>query len=275
MFSKPTNSINLIASTMTGGSSRWLAFATAIVFFGSTTASMAAYSFLSVSGNWPLSGNAATSQFTGALGFINVTHSFSAGGAGPDDNNNAAIFPSNFSAIPVFAGTGNVQGHLAQTLYGNTSVVTFSMLGYSITPNTVFGMWNTTDEVAQPAYRIELTIANTPGPPTTFNPIGTGDNALQPGRHQMLMNPATGDVSFGAVINGGAGIHTNALFWNKIPAGTQLIKVYGNLGQLPGNTQGDGVGYYFAELAVPEPCSIALFAVGLFSLGIFGRRRSR
>jgi hypothetical protein len=277
MFSKPTNSINLIASTMTGGSSRWLAFATAIVFFGSTTASMAAYTFLPITASTG-TGNLTFAQFTGTQGFITVSHSFSAGGAGPDDNNNAAIFPSNFSAIPVFNGTGNVQGHLAQTLYGNTSVVTFNMLGYSITPNTVFGMWNTTDEVAQPAYRIELTIANTPGPPTNFNQIATGDNlgaAGVPGRHQMVMNQVTGDVSFGAVINGGAGIHTNALFWNTIPAGTQLIRVYGNLGQLPGNTQGDGVGYYFAELAVPEPCSIALFAVGLFSLGIFGRRRSR
>src|SRR4029079_2215886 len=167
MFSRLTNFISLIASTMTGGSSRRLAFATAIVFFGSTTASMAAYTFLPITSSLG-TGNLTFAQFTGTNGFITVTHSFSAGGNGPDDNNNALIFPSNYSAIPGFAGTGNVQGHLAQTLYGNTSVVTFNMLGYSITPNTVFGMWNTTDEVAHPAYRIELTIANSPGPPTTF-----------------------------------------------------------------------------------------------------------
>jgi hypothetical protein len=242
---------------------------------------MAAYTFLPITASTG-TGNLTFAQFTSSNfnGFITVTHSFSAGGAGPDDNNNALIFPSDFSAIPGFAGTGNVQGHLAQTLYGNTSKVTFNMLGYNITPSTVFGMWNTTDEVAQPAYRIELinSLGN-PVPPTTFTPpFGTGDNlgaAGVLGRHQMVMNPVTGDVSFGAVINGGAGIHTNALFWDQIPTGTKAINIYGSLGQLSGNTQGDGVGYYFAELKVPEPCSIALFAVGLFSLGIFGRRRSR
>lgn len=276
MFFKTTASIGCIASLTTAIWSRRFALLTVIILLASTPASMAAYTFLPVTLSSG-SGNLTFAQFTGSNGFITVSHSFSAGGAGPDDNNNALLFPSNYSAIPGFSGTGNVQGHLAQTLYGNTSVVTFNMLGYSITPNTVFGMWNTTDEVAQPAYRLELTIANTPGPPTTFSPpFGTGDNlgaGQTLGRHQMVLNPATGDISFGAVINGGAGIHTNALFWDKIPTGTQLIKVYGNLGPLAGNNQGDGVGYYFAELAVPEPTSFVLIALGIFSLAAFGKRR--
>ena len=54
-----------------------------------------------------------------------------------------------------------------------------------------------------------------------------------------------------------------------------MIKVYGNLGPLAGNNQGDGVGYYFAELTVPEPTSITLFAIGLFSVTAFRRRRKR
>ena len=239
---------------------------------------MAAYSFLPITSSFG-TGNLTFAQFTSSNfnGIITVSHSFSAGGVGPDDNNNALIFPSNYSAIPGFAGTGNVQGHLAQTLYGNTSKVTFNMLGYNITPSTVFGMWNTTDEVSQPAYRIELinSIGN-PVPPTTFTTFGTGDNlgaAGVLGRHQMVLNPVTGDISAGASINGGAGIHTNALFWNNIPSGTQAINIYGTLGQLTGNTQGDGVGYYFAELAVPEPTSFVLIALGIFSLASFGRRR--
>ena len=279
MFSKSTTILNRIASLTTAIWSRRFALATAIIFLVSSSTSMAAYIFLPITASSG-SGNLTFAQFTGSNGFITVSHSFSAGGAGPDDNNNPLLFPSNYSAIPGFAGTGNVQGHLAQTLYGNTSKVTFNLLGYNITPSTVFGMWNTTDEVAQPAYRIELinSIGN-PVPPTTFTPpFGTGDNlgaGQTLGRHQMVLNAATGDISAGASINGGAGIHTNALFWNNIPAGTKAINVYGTLGPLTGNTQGDGVGYYFAELTVPEPTSITLFAIGLFSVIAFGRRRKR
>lgn len=277
MFSKTTTIINRVASATAVISTCRLAIVTATILSFPTSASHAAYSFLSVSGN-NVGGNSAFSQFSGTNGIIPVSHSFSAGGAGPSDNINSAIFPSNFSAIPGFAGTGNVQGHLGQTLYGNTSVVTFTLTGYTISSaSTVFGMWNTTDEVTQPAYRIELIDAsNTAVPPTSFVPFGTGDNtgAGQPnGRHQMVLNPVTGDISAGATINGGVGIHTNALFWTGIPSTTKMIKVYGNLGALAGNNQGDGVGYYFAELAVPEPTSFILIVFGIFSLAAFGKRR--
>jgi hypothetical protein len=275
MFSKPTINVNCVSSLITATWFRRFALATAIIFLVSTTTSMAAYSFLPITASSGF-GNSTFAQFTGSNGFITVSHSFSAGGAGPDDNNNPLLFPSNYSAIPGFAGTGNVQGHLAQTLYGNTSKVTFSLINYTLTPNTVFGMWNTTDEVAQPAYRVEL--INSVGNPVvpTFAAFGTGDNlgaGQTLGKHQMVFNTVTGDISAGASINGGAGIHTNALFWNSIPAGTKAINVYGNLGQLPGNTQGDGVGYYFAELAVPEPTSLVLIAFGIFSLAAFRKRR--
>ena len=168
MLSKSATILNRIASVTTGTSTSRLAIATATVFLASTSVSLAAYSFLTVSGN-NVGGNGAFSQFSGTNGTIPVSHSFSAGGAGPQDNINSAIFPSNFSAIPGFAGTGNVQGHVGQTLYGNTSVVTFTM-NYTISStSTVFGMWNTTDEVAQPAYRIELIDAsNNAVPPTSF-----------------------------------------------------------------------------------------------------------
>lgn len=251
--------------------------AAAVIFLASGTASHAAYQFLTVAPPVGVGGNAAVAQFNGTNGIIGVTHAFSAGGNGPDDNNNNAIFPSAFPTV--FPGTGNVQGHLAQTKYASTSTVTFLMTGYTITPNTVFGMWNTTNQVAQPPYRIELVnTSNVSGPPLSFATYGTQDNvgAGQPlGSSQMVLNPATGDISAGATINGGAGIHTNALFWTGIPTNTKLINVYGTLAPLAGNNIGDGVGYYFAELVVPEPCSIALCTIGLLSLGTLRVRRRR
>lgn len=277
MFSKPTTTIKLAATVKKCIARRCLAVAIAIVIFGSTRYSLATYIFLPVTGNG-IGGNLATSQFTSPQGngVINVTHAFTGAGPGPADNNNPLIFPSAFPTV--FPGSGNVQGHLAQTRYAATSLVTFDLNGYNILPTTVFGMWNTTDESAQPPYRIELlNAANVAVPPTTFNPpFGTGDNtgaAGVNGRKQMVLNPATGDISAGAVINGGVGIHTNALFWDKIPAGTKEIRVYGTLSPLAGNTDGDGVGYYFAELMVPEPSSLAFSALGLFSLAMFGGRR--
>jgi len=275
MRSNPITIANLIASVTIGRPNRRFALITATIFFGSTTASLAAYSFLPVSGNWPFSGNAATSQFTSLYGngVINVTHAFSAGGAGPDDNNNALI-PSQFTTS--FPGTGVVQGHLAQTMYGSTSIVTFDLTGYNLSSSTVFGMWNITDETTQPPYRLELIDAgNNPQFPTTFNIAASQDNQIQvQGRHQLVMNNATGVISAGATINGGIGIHTNAVFWDTIPTGTKKIIVYGNLTPIPGNLQGDGVGYYFAELT-PEPCSFTLAAFGLFSLGVCHSRRRR
>jgi hypothetical protein len=66
----------------------------------------------------------------------------------------------------------------------------------------------------------------------------------------------------------------DAAFWKmNVPAGTTQIRVYGNLDPL--NLIGDGVGYYFAEVAIPEPTSIALCGLGLFSLGAVGRGRTR
>jgi hypothetical protein len=152
-----------------------------------------------------------------------VADAFSPGGAGADDNN-AAIFPSQFPIL--FPGTGQVQGHLAQTVYNETSTVTFDLTGYTLSSSTVFGIWNTTDEVAQPAYRVELIDSNNnPVAPTTFNLIGNEDNQGQvAGRHQLVMNTSTGDLLAGALINP-SGTHTDAAFWDNIPAGTEEIIV--------------------------------------------------
>ena len=245
-----------------------IVLATAIAFLGSTSASLATtYDFLTVA-----STGTATSQFTSqnGNGVINVSHVFSLGGAGGSDNINTAIFPSAFPTL--FPGTGQVQGHLAQTVYNETSVVTFDLTNYALSPSTVFGIWNTTDEVALPAYRVELIDSlNNPVAPTTFNLIGNEDNQPQvAGRHQLVMNTLTGDLLTGALLNAN-GTHTDAAFWDNIPAGTKQIIVYGNLPSL--NNIGDGVGYYFAE--VPEPSSFVLCGLGLFTLGMYGIRRRR
>jgi hypothetical protein len=202
---------------------------------------------------------AATSKYTSLNlnGVINVTDTFSPGGAGGADNNNALIFPSQFTTL--FPGTGQVQGHLAQTVYNHTSQVTFDLTAYTLSSSTVFGIWNTTDEVTAPpggppVYQVQLLdAANNLKPPITFNLIGNQDNTTQvAGRHQLLMNLSTGEITFGALLNAG-GTHTDAAFWDNIPLGTKEIIVNGNLPPL--NNIGDGVGYYFAEVAIPEPAS--------------------
>jgi hypothetical protein len=219
-----------------------------------------------------------TSTFTSpnGNGVITVTDSFSAGGAGAQNNNNAAIFPSQFTNL--FPGSGQVQGHLAQTVYGHTSIVEFNLTGYNLSSTTVFGMWNPTDEVTapvggSPVYRVQLIDAGGFQVNPTLNHIGNQDNQGQVnGRHQMMMS-ATGEITFGAPINGGVGTHTDASFWDTIPAGTQKILVYADLPSL--NPIGDGVGYYFAEAHVPEPTSIGALAVGGGMLLLRRRARAR
>ena len=283
MRSNPITITNLLASVTIFPSSRRLALATATILIVSSSVSLAAvypgYTFLTISSSNNVPGNGAFTQFSGANGVINVTHAFSPGGAGGSDNLNSAINPSQFTTL--FPGTGLVQGHVAQTVYANTSVVTFDLQNYSITPNTVFGMWNTTDEVTapvggNPVYRVRLLDnTNTLTNPSTFSYMGNQDNQTQvQGRHSLVMNTGNGEVTFGGTINGGVGTHTDAAFWRNIPTTTtKEIRVYADLPAL--NTIGDGVGYYFAELTVPEPGSFALFALGLFSLGVFRRRRGR
>jgi hypothetical protein len=241
--------------------------------FASNAALAAQYDFLTIQQT-----GTNTSQFNSfggnGNGFITVTDSFPNGGAGAQNNNNAAIFPSAFTTL--FPGTGNVQGHLAQTVYNHTSVVTFDLTTYNLSSSTVFGLWNTSDEVTapvggNPVYRIQLIDSGGFQVNPTFNYIGNQDNqgAGQPlGRHQMVMN-ALGEITFGAQINGGNGTHTDAMFFDQIPAGTKKIIVYADLPPL--NNIGDGVGYYFAEVRVPEPASLGAIAMS----GILLLRRAR
>ncbi len=238
---------------------RWLL---AVVILGGAAASSAlavTYQFLNVA-----STGATTSQFTSANGngVINVSQIFSAGGAGVSNNINTAIFPSQFTTL--FPGTGQVQGHLTQTNRSATSVVSFDLTGYNLSASTVFGIWNITNEVTTPVYQVRLLdAANVVQPPSTFNLIGNQDNQTQvAGRHLLVMNTATGVLGLGALINAG-GTHTDAAFWDNIPLGTKQINVSGNV---PNTGNGDGVGYYFAEV-VPEPASMVLLVLGVAAGG--------
>lgn len=284
MFFKSTTVSYRNASIMTGIMSRLLTLAAAAVLLGSATVSLAAvfpgYSFLTINSSSSGTGNTTNTQFLGANGVINVTHFFpTASGVGSADNNNPLIAPSDFSAL--FPGTGSVQGHLAQTVYAHTSVVTFSLSGYTITPDTAFGIWNTSDEVTKPVggnpvYRIQLLDASsTLVNPSTFSYMDNVENTGSAGvlsHHKMVMTPSTGEITFGASTNS-FGTHTDATFWKNIPPTTKEIRVYADLPPL--NTIGDGVGYYFAELKVPEPCGLALCVLGLLPLSALDRRRRR
>ena len=100
------------------------------VLCGWTSAAVATpYTFMSVSGtNVPGNGTAVSTFTSGLLhGIITVDHNSttpnSLGNWGIQDNINSAINPSKFATL--FPGTGNVQGHVAQSMYGdpNTPVV--------------------------------------------------------------------------------------------------------------------------------------------------------
>lgn len=230
------------------------------------------YDFLTVSGNG-IGGNFASSTFTSTNGngVIDVTHSSPSLSAwGTLDNINTAIYPSQFTTL--FPGSGIVEGHLAMSMYNDSTTVTFTLTNYIGNLSTlVFGIWNTTDEVTLPAYNIQLLDAsNSLVSPTTFNLIGNQDNQLQvAGRHMMQLNVTNGDITAPTLINN-SGTHTDAMFFDGIPTGTKQIIVTAHLGPL--NTIGDGVGYYFAEV-VPEPTTIALVGLSLVGLLTVIRRK--
>jgi hypothetical protein len=248
------------------------------------------YTFMSVSGTNVPGNGTAVSTFTSGLGngTITVDHNSttpnSLGNWGAQDNINSAIIPSKFATL--FPGSGNVQGHLAQSMYGdpnppvgsppipNTTTVTFDLTTYTGSlPTLAFGIWNTTTEVGQPVYNVQLMNAsNAIVSPSMVNILGNDDNTGSAGvlgLHQMIFTPSSGNITFSNAILNNSGIHTDALFFDGIPAGFKEIIVTATLPAL--NNLGDGVGYYFAE--TPEPSAFVLAGLGLLGLAATACRR--
>ena len=252
------------------------------------------YSFMSVSGTNVPGNGTAVSTFTSGLGngIITVDHNSttpnSLGNWGTQDNINSAIIPSKFATL--FPGSGNVQGHLAQSMYGdpnpprafrppipNVTTVTFHLTTYTgYLPALVFGIWNTTTEVGQPVYNVQfMDASNAIVSPSTVSILGNDDNtgtAGVLGLHQMLFTPSSGDITFSNTILNNSGVHTDALFFNGIPVGTQGN--HRDRHTTRAEQLGDGVGYYFAE-PVPEPSTFVLGGLGAMGIWIATRRRKQ
>lgn len=194
----------------------------------------AAYDFLGVTKTGPK-----TSVFTSpnGNGSILVTST----GNGPSDNN---IIGGRFTTL--FPGNTNIHGHLAQLRQNETSTITFDFTSYALSPSLIFGLWNIMPS-SQATYRIQVLDAsnNLLAPPFTWTLIGNDDNTDSTdgvvGAYSLVLNPASG--VFQTPFKG-PGVHTDAAFWNNLPAKTRKIVVTGNLANA---IDVDGVGSFFAE----------------------------
>ena len=164
---------------------------------------------------------------------------------GPFMGLNNTAYSSKFPNL--FPASGVVQGYLAQADINAFYTVTFDLSNYALSPSTVFGIWNITEETD--LYKVEVfTCANTPvAPPFPpyFNFMGWDDDALSGniGWYHMTLNPTTGFLSTAPFQ--ASGLDCDAAFWNNLPPNACKIVVTGRLGPA------DGVVFYFAE---PKPC---------------------
>ncbi|HTY87816.1 MAG TPA: HYR domain-containing protein [Candidatus Acidoferrum sp.] len=172
------------------------------------------------------------------------------------NNPTNALSPNNSVAnsqfTNLFLPSGVVQGWL--TRYENNSFYTntFVLTNYLLTTNTIFGVWNMTEEsntYAFKAYDINNALIS---PPFTWNLFGYDDNVYPPdvniGWVHLVLNPATGIISTN--IFKPSGTDSDGAFWNNIPTNTAKIVIQG---ALPPAGR-DGVVFYFAE--PKPPCTI-------------------
>lgn len=179
--------------------------------------------------------------FTGANGTITAT---TAGGPFMSLNNTA--YGSQFPNL--FAASGIVTGYVAQIQLGGSLTATFDLSGYAITPRTVFGIWNITEETN--TYKVQvLNCSSTQiAPPFaagTFSFMGWDDDILAGniGWYHMTLTPATGKLATAPFA--ASGTDCDAAFWTNLPPTTCKIIVSRTSGDA------DGVVFYFAE---PDPC---------------------
>ncbi|MCU0788369.1 MAG: HYR domain-containing protein, partial [Verrucomicrobia bacterium] len=180
--------------------------------------------------------------FTGANGSIKAS---TAGGPFLSMNNSA--YASQFPLL--FGASGIVTGYVAQAQLGATYSVTFDLSAYAITPATVFGIWNTTEE--SDTYKIQVydcasNLIAPPFPAGSFSFMGWDDDALSGniGWYHLTLNPATGLLATAPFTT--PNTDCDGAFWTNLPPNACRIVVTGN--SLP---DADGVVFYFAEL---QPC---------------------
>ena len=180
--------------------------------------------------------------FTGANGTILAS---TAGGPFMSLNNTA--YGSQFPNL--FPASGIVTGYLAQAQLGATYSVTFNVSGYALTPGTVFGIWNITEQ--SNTYKIQVfdCASNPIAPPFPagiFSFKGWDDDSLSGniGWYHMTLTPATGLLS--TTPFNPTNTDCDAAFWTNLPPNACRIVVTGN--SIP---DADGVVFYFAE---PKPC---------------------
>jgi len=223
---------------------RWLALAsTLVVLLPALQVHGATYDFFPVA----ITGSkTATFTSTNGNGVIYATTD----GTLPISGNNVAA-TSQFTNL--FQPSGPVPGW--QTRYDNNAVYSnvFDLTAFTLSSNTVFGMWNITQETN--TYLLQLFAGNTQiAPPFNWNFIGYDDNVWPPdvlisGFHMNLdfntgiFNPTNYPAS-------GPKIDCDGAFWNKIPTNATKMVLTGHLN----STNMDGVVFYFAEPR--EPCSI-------------------
>ena len=180
--------------------------------------------------------------FTGGNGSIKASTS-----GGPFMSLNNTAYGSQFTNL--FAASGIVTGYLAQAQLGATYSVTFDLSGYALTPGTMFGIWNTTEESG--TYQIEVfdCASNQIAPPFgagSFDFAGWDDDALSGniGWYHMTLNPVSGFLT--TTLFDPSGTDCAAAFWTNLPPAACRIVVTGT--SIP---DADGVVFYFAE---PDPC---------------------
>lgn len=178
--------------------------------------------------------------FSGANGTIVAQ---TAGGPFLSLNNTA--YGSKFPNL--FLASGIVTGYLAQVDLNGSLTATFWLTNYTITPGTMFGIWNITEETNIYSIAVYDCSSTQLAPPfgSSFSFLGWDDDSLSGniGWYHMTLNPSTGLLATAPFA--GSGMDCDAAFWTNIPPNACRIVVSRSKGAA------DGVVFYFGE---PQLC---------------------
>jgi hypothetical protein len=243
-FPLGTNTVTCLATNGAGITVASCSFNVIVVKSAFTNA----YDFLPVT----ITGPGAKFTSLHGNGVITVTNT-----GGPFLGFNNIAWASQFTNL--FPASGTVTGWLAQADNFARYTNTFYLAGYTIKTNTVFGMWNITEEANTYSIRLLDASGSQIAPVFNWNFLGYDDDALAGNIawYHMNLNNSTG--IFSPVPYKISGIDCDGAFWDNIPLNTKKIVVTGSLGAF----NADGVVFYFAERrpcpAIPCPfCPVDL-----------------